>query len=161
MIEALNKEIERLQSIIKKEVGVQESDTGLAPRQYWDLEDDKKRSRQQPLLVAYCTNIIEREPQNHYLIKVKNIAKYVVALGEKVSSVDIEEGMRVGVTRVAYSIEMPLPARIDATVSLMTVEERPDVTYDDVGGCKEQLEKLREVVELPMTDPELFNLVGD
>ena len=32
---------------------------------------------------------------------------------------------------------------------MMTVEEKPDVTYDDVGGCKEALEKLREVVELP------------
>ena len=25
------------------------------------------------------------------------------------------------------------------------VEEKPDVTYSDVGGCKEQIEKLREV----------------
>jgi 26S proteasome regulatory subunit T1 len=30
------------------------------------------------------------------------------------------------------------------------VEEKPDVTYSDVGGCKEQIEKLREVVETPM-----------
>lgn len=35
--------------------------------------------------------------------------------------------------------------------SLLTqVEEKPDVTYSDVGGCKEQIEKLREVVEIPM-----------
>jgi len=32
----------------------------------------------------------------------------------------------------------------------MQVEEKPDVTYSDVGGCKEQIEKLREVVELPL-----------
>jgi len=30
------------------------------------------------------------------------------------------------------------------------VEEKPDVTYSDVGGCKEQIEKLREVVEVPL-----------
>ena len=30
------------------------------------------------------------------------------------------------------------------------VEEKPDVTYSDVGGCKEQIEKLREVVEMPL-----------
>lgn len=28
---------------------------------------------------------------------------------------------------------------------MMQVEEKPDVTYSDVGGCKEQIEKLREV----------------
>ncbi len=32
----------------------------------------------------------------------------------------------------------------------MTVEEKPDVTYKDVGGGKEQIEKIREVVELPL-----------
>lgn len=30
------------------------------------------------------------------------------------------------------------------------MEEKPDVTYSDVGGCKEQIEKLREVVETPL-----------
>lgn len=31
---------------------------------------------------------------------------------------------------------------------MMTVEEKPDVTYNDVGGCKEQIEKMREVYYL-------------
>ena len=31
---------------------------------------------------------------------------------------------------------------------MMTVEEKPDVTYNDVGGCKEQIEKMREVCPL-------------
>ena len=30
-------------------------------------------------------------------------------------------------------------------VSMMTVEEKPDVTYSDIGGVKEEMEKLREV----------------
>lgn len=30
------------------------------------------------------------------------------------------------------------------------MEEKPDVTYSDVGGCKEQIDKLREVVETPL-----------
>jgi ATP-dependent 26S proteasome regulatory subunit len=33
---------------------------------------------------------------------------------------------------------------------MMQVEEKPDVTYSDVGGCREQIEKLREVVETPL-----------
>ena len=36
---------------------------------------------------------------------------------------------------------------------MMQVEEKPDVTYADVGGAKEQVEKVREVVELPMLHP--------
>ena len=52
----------------------------------------------------------------------------------------------------------PVPAV--AQVTMMTVEEKPDVTYDDVGGADESLEKLREVVELPLLHPERFVGLG-
>ena len=68
--------------------------------------------------------------------------------------------MRVGVDRQKYMIQMPLPPKIDATVTMMTVEDKPDVTYNDIGGCKEQLEKLREVVEMPLLTPEKFINLG-
>ena len=35
---------------------------------------------------------------------------------------------------------------------MMQVEDKPDVTYADIGGCKEQIEKIREVVEMPMLE---------
>lgn len=81
-------------------------------------------------------------------------------LGEKVSPTDIDEGMRVGVDRVKYAIQIPLPPKIDPTVSLMEVEDKPDVTYDDVGGSKKALEQLREVVEIPLLHPERFVTLG-
>lgn len=52
--------------------------------------------------------------------------------------------------RNKYQIHIPLPPKIDPTVTMMQVEDKPDVTYSDVGGCKEQIEKLREVVETPL-----------
>lgn len=94
------------------------------------------------------------------MINVRQIAKFVVGLGEKVSPTDVEEGMRVGVDRTKYSIQIPLPPKIDPTVSLMQVEDKPDVTYEDVGGAGEALEKLREVVELPLLHPERFVALG-
>lgn len=56
----------------------------------------------------------------------------------------------LSVDRNRYQIQIPLPPRIDPSVTMMQVEEKPDVTYSDVGGCKEQIEKLREVVETPL-----------
>jgi 26S proteasome regulatory subunit T1 len=91
---------------------------------------------------------------------VKQIAKFVVGLGQHVAPTDIEEGMRVGVDRTKYSIQIPLPPKIDPSVTMMTVEEKPDVTYADVGGNKDQIEKLREVVELPLLHPEKFVTLG-
>jgi 26S proteasome regulatory subunit T1 len=68
--------------------------------------------------------------------------------------------MRVGLDRVKYAIQIPLPPKIDPTVSLMEVEDKPDVTYDDVGGSKKALEQLREVVEIPLLHPERFATLG-
>ncbi|WFC96432.1 26S proteasome regulatory subunit 7 [Malassezia brasiliensis] len=100
------------------------------------------------------------EGKDKYVINVKQIAKFVVGLGERVAPTDIEEGMRVGVDRNKYQIQIPLPPKIDPTVTMMQVEEKPDVTYSDVGGCKEQIEKLREVVETPLLSPERFVKLG-
>lgn len=56
--------------------------------------------------------------------------------------------------------QIPLPPKIDPSVTMMQVEEKPDVTYDDVGGAGDALEKLREVVELPLLHPERFVSLG-
>lgn len=89
--------------------------------------------------------------------------KYVVGLGKKVAHTDVDVGMRVGINALMfgnYAIELPLPPKIDPSVTMMQVEEKPDVTYEDVGGVKEELKKLREVVEMPLLNPEKFIELG-
>ncbi|AGO11309.1 AaceriACR050Cp [[Ashbya] aceris (nom. inval.)] len=176
-LKSTEKDLKDIEQRIKEKAGVKESDTGLAPSHLWDIMGDRQKlSERHPLQVARCTKIIRSEPSADgsrsgantgeddedakYVINLKQIAKFVVGLGERVSPTDIEEGMRVGVDRSKYFIELPLPPRIDPSVTMMTVEEKPDVTYSDVGGCKEQIEKLREVVELPLLSPERFATLG-
>lgn len=161
-IKKVDTNIKDMVSKINKVCGVRESDTGLSVPSQWDLMSDKKMMQEeQPLQVARCTKIINPgSDDTKYIINVKQIAKFVVGLGDKVAPTDIEEGMRVGVDRNKYKIQIPLPPRIDPSVTMMTVEEKPDVAYSDIGGCKEQLEKLREVVEMPLLQPERFVTLG-
>lgn len=56
------------------------------------------------------------------------MAKFVVGLHEKLAPSDVEEGMRVGCDRMKYKICLPLPKKIDPTVTMMTIEEKPDIT---------------------------------
>lgn len=186
-IKQAEEEIKKHQQTVKDLIGIKESDTGLSQPSQWDLVGDKQMmSEEAPLQVARCTKIIAGEEGenadgggaagglagaagggntsnaagNKYVINVKQIAKFVVGLGDKVAPTDIEEGMRVGVDRAKYSIQIPLPPKIDPTVSLMTVEDKPDVTYEDVGGAKDAMEKLREVLEMPLLHPERFVALG-
>ena len=39
-------------------------------------------------------------------------------------------------------------------------EPAPDVTYEDIGGLDEELEQVREMIELPLSEPELFRKLG-
>ena len=109
-----------------------------------------------------CTKILNPNTADaKYIVTFKNLGKFVVGLDKELAPTDVEEGMRVGCEKYGYvgskmSIKLPLPPKIDPTVTMMTVEEKPDVTYNDLGGCKEQIEKIREVVEMPLLHPERF-----
>jgi 26S proteasome regulatory subunit T1 len=161
-IRGVEKEVKKIQDKVKDLCGIKESDTGLCLPSQWDLVSDKQMMQEeQPLLVSRCTKIIDPGTEDaKYMITVRQIAKYVVGLGERVAPTDIEEAMRVGVDRMKYAIQVPLPPKIDPSVTMMTVEDKPDVTYDDIGGANEAIEKLREVVEIPLLHPERFKDLG-
>lgn len=176
----LQNDIETHQQIVKDMTGVIKDDEGLLPPSQWDLVADKQMMTQEAALqVAHCSQILEETDnddadaqhdiyspikpakRSKYIVKMPPYnARYVVGLGEQVAPTDIEEGMRVGVSRTNFKIEIPLPSRVDASVSLMTVEDKPDVTYEDLGGCDKAKDQMREVLELPLLHPEKFEKLG-
>jgi len=98
-LKKIEQDIKDTQKRVSEKIGVKESDTGLAAPNLWDIPADKQRMQEeQPLQVARCTKIIQStdDEASKYVINVKQIAKFVVELGERVSPTDIEEGMRVG-----------------------------------------------------------------
>ena len=70
---------------------------------------------------------------------------------------------------VAIKTEPKMPVIIDETTKVI-YRDRPakgferfgkgGVTYEDIGGLKEELQKVREVIELPLKYPELFQRLG-
>lgn len=42
----------------------------------------------------------------------------------------------------------------------MMVEKVPDSTYEMVGGLDKQIKEIKEVIELPVKHPELFDALG-
>jgi transitional endoplasmic reticulum ATPase len=41
-----------------------------------------------------------------------------------------------------------------------TIRGVPKVTYEDIGGLKEEIQKVREMIELPLRHPEIFEKLG-
>ncbi|OAG31817.1 26S proteasome regulatory subunit T1 [Nematocida displodere] len=156
-------EVKTLYERVNAKLGLREVETGLSPPMLWNLHSDNMRSKtEKTLQVARCCKVMEGEnsAKDRYMISIKQMAKFIVNRGKGLERADVTEGMRVGVDRVKYQIAVPLPPKIDNAVTLMQVEEKPDITYSDIGGCAEQIEKIREVVELPLISPERFIKLG-
>ena len=159
-IKTIEEEVKELTKDVNKLCGIKESETGLSLPSNWVKISDQKAIGEESLMVGRIIKIIDKDTDHtRYMIHLRRVAKYVAELSDKLSPTDVEEGMRIGVDK-KYKIALPLPPKIDPSVSLMTVEDRPDVTYNDIGGYKEQLDQLREVLELPLLNPQIFEKLG-
>jgi proteasome regulatory subunit len=78
-------------------------------------------------------------------------------------SVDVSKltpGKRVSLSQRNFAILELLPDSLDMYVKAMEVLEVPRVSYSEIGGLDEQIRELRELVELPLLKPEVFEKVG-
>ena len=71
----------------------------------------------------------------------------------------IEPGDRVAVND-SFGIQTLLDAETDSRAQAMEITESPAVAYEDIGGIDEQVREVREAVEQPLAEPELFEQVG-
>jgi 26S proteasome regulatory subunit T4 len=53
-----------------------------------------------------------------------------------------------------------LPREVDPLVYNMSLEDPGQISFAGIGGLNEQIRELREVIELPLKNPELFMRVG-
>lgn len=73
---------------------------------------------------------------------------------------DLKPNAQVALHRSSQSVVDILPADTDASVQMMKMTEKPDVTYTDIGGMDIQKQEIREAIELPLTHPELYSQIG-
>ena len=69
-------------------------------------------------------------------------------------------GSRVALNQQTFGIVEVLASEKDANVTGMEFETYPDITYDKFGGLEEQIVEVKETVELPLKEPELFEKIG-
>jgi transitional endoplasmic reticulum ATPase len=91
--------------------------------------------------------------------------------GEKVFREFFESTTPFSLGEIKFSVVSTNPAGIVRINDVTEIEVRPeaveivekkvpDVTYDDVGGLKQEIEKVREMIELPLRHPEIFDRLG-
>ena len=84
----------------------------------------------------------------------------MVNVDKSIKIEDLTTTMRVALKSDTYTLHRILPTKVDPLVSLMKVEKVPDSTYDMIGGLDEQVKEVKEVIELPIKHPEIFEALG-
>lgn len=94
------------------------------------------------------------------LVKVHPEGKYVVDIDKQIDITKLTPNTRVALRNDSYVLHKILPNKVDPLVSLMKVEKVPDSTYEMIGGLDKQIREIKEVIELPIKHPEIFESLG-
>ena len=95
------------------------------------------------------------------IIKASTNVEYVVKSTQKVRENKVFTGTNVALNQRSFSVVDTLPTTNDPQVKGMELlESLPNISYDDIGGLDEQIQEIRETVELPLLKPELFKKIG-
>ena len=121
------------------------------------LRSEIERLRSPPLLVGTVSDVLD---DGRVIVKSSTGPKFVVYASQYIDPKELKPGVRVALNQQTLAVVNILPSPKDPMVYGFEVEERPNVTYDDIGGLDSQIEEIREAIELPLLKPELFNEVG-
>ncbi len=123
------------------------------------LRNEIDRLREPPLVSATIIDFLDEK--GRAIVKSSTGPSFVVNTSRKVKNEKLSPGMRVALNQRTFAIMEVLPTKLDPFVKGMEViDSIPDISYNDVGGLEEQLQEVRETVELPLKKPELFKRIG-
>jgi len=126
-------------------------------KDYDKTEDDLKALQSVGQIIGEVLRQLDAE---RYIVKASSGPRYVVGCRSKIDKAKLVQGTRVTLDMTTLTIMRALPREVDPVVFHMKAEEADTTSYSSVGGLNEQIREMREVIELPLINPELFVRVG-
>lgn len=126
-------------------------------KDYEKTEDDLKALQSVGQIIG---EVLRQLDEEKFIVKASSGPRYVVGCRNKVNKAKLVAGTRVALDMTTLTIMRTLPREVDPVVFHMKAEDPGSVSYSAIGGLSDQIRELREVIELPLTNPELFLRVG-
>ncbi|EER88603.1 hypothetical protein BDA96_10G239100 [Sorghum bicolor] len=140
------------------------SDLSRLEAQRNDLNSQVKMCREELHLLqepgSHVGEVVKVMSKSKVLVKVHPEGKYIVDVDKSIDIAKLTPSTRVALRSGSYMLHVILPSKVDPLVNLMKVEKVPNSTYDMIGGLDQQIKEIKEVIELPIKHPELFESLG-
>jgi proteasome regulatory subunit len=128
----------------------------LLEKELLQLRKENAQLKRVPLFVAAVVDVLENGEV--YLRQQGNNQEYVTAVNARLHRT-LKPGMKVAVNNT-LSIVKTIGNVYDSRIRVMELDEQPSVTFEQIGGLREEIEEVREAVEYPLTKPEIYERIG-
>jgi proteasome regulatory subunit len=149
---------------MERRIRTLETEKQLLEVQRNKLEEDRdnlrlelQKLKQPPLFTGTLLEVMD---DGKAIVKSSTGPSFVVVIDSTIPKDTLLPNSRVALHQRNFAILEVLPQSRDPLVRSMEIDTKPSETYADIGGLKDQLLDLRETVELPLLQPELFEKVG-
>ena len=163
LIETLKEKDTKTEELLQKvrELEKEQLKTNASNRQLEgkikELKGEINSFKKNPLILATITEVFDN---NQVGIKGNVGHEFLVNYPKSINTDSLEPGARVALNQNTLTVVNVFPKKKDENITAMEIEDRPNITYDDIGGLKYQIVELRETVELPIKHPEIFEEIG-
>lgn len=113
--------------------------------------------RGSPMSVGTLEEIID---DNHAIVSSTVGPEYYVSIMSFVDKDELEPNCSVLLHHKSSFVVGVLGDDTDPMVSVMKLEKAPKESYADIGGLEDQIQEIKEAVELPLTHPEYYEEMG-
>lgn len=149
--------LERQTRRLETEKQIVEGERLRLQRELNNVRSELDRLRAPPLFAGTVLEVLTDEKA---IVKSTTGPQLIVSISSKIEKEELKPNSRVALNQRSFSVVEILPQSKDPKVRAMEVEDKPSVSYEDIGGLDIQLQEVREIVELPLLKPELFEAVG-
>lgn len=139
----------RVQELIQEKISLQ--------RELDHYKSEVARLLSPPLIEAVVLEVLDN---GKVVVKSSTGPNLVVGVASHIDPTSLRPGMVVALNNRASTVVDVLPGRFDPLVKSMEVVEKPNVTFNDIGGLEDQIREVYEAVVLPLKQPELFQEMG-
>ena len=116
------------------------------------LEDEIRNLRAPPMIIGHLQDLTD----DGAIVRSSNGTVFLVTINPRIDASKLVSGSRVALNQDTLSVIEILPDSWDPLVITSEIIEKPEVSYEDIGGLADQISEIRETVELSFTNRDDF-----
>jgi proteasome regulatory subunit len=154
----LNETVEKLEDenkVLNKTLRRTEEESAMLRELFNKTSAELSNLRKPALLVADIVQITDKDKA---VIKLPNGNKFYCYISERAGKMN--NGDTVLVDQKSLNVIEKVDLGEGLEVEKYVIIEKPQENWKDIGGLGEEINELKEVIELPLKNPELFKKVG-